>query len=129
MDGLRLLSLGEGQTEWLERSFEVEEVKKAVWLLDGNKVPGPDGFTIVFYKTCWEVIKEDLMQVFKDFYEKSFLDKGSNATYISLMPKREGTDQLSDFRPVSLVGSTYKILSKCLALRLKAVLPGIVSKE
>lgn len=38
-------------------------------------------------------------------------------------------DQLSTFRLVSLVGSMYKIISKCLALCLKVVLSGIVSKE
>lgn len=53
------------------------------------------------------------MQVFYDFHERCFLDKGSNATYIALIPKKEGAEQLSDFRPVSLVGSTYKIISKC----------------
>lgn len=69
------------------------------------------------------------MLVFKDFYKTCFLDKGTNATYIALIPMREGVDQLSDFRSVSLVGSTYKIIARCLALRLRKVLPRIVSKE
>lgn len=125
VDGLSMPMLEAGQAEWLERPFE-EEVKKVVWMMDGDKAPGLDGFTLAFYKLCWEVIKEDLMLMLKDFYEKCFLDKGSNATYIALIPKREGVDQLSDFRPVSLVDNTYKIISKCLALRLKEVLPGII---
>lgn len=41
-------------------------------MLDGDKVPGPDGFTLAFYKTCWEVIKGDLMLVIKDFCENAF---------------------------------------------------------
>lgn len=61
-----------------------------MWLLDGDKGLGPDGFTLAFYKACWEVIKGDLMLVLKDFHEKGFLDKGSNATYIALKPKRKG---------------------------------------
>lgn len=68
------------------------------------------------------------MLVMKDFFERNFLNKGSNATYIALIPN-EGADCISDFKPVSLVGSTYKIISKCLALRLKYMLPSIVSKE
>lgn len=39
---------------------------------------------------------------------RGFLDTGSNATFISLIPEKEGADCLLDFRPISLVGSTYK---------------------
>lgn len=98
-------------------------------MMDSDKAPGLDGFTLAFYKTCWEMIKGDSILVFKDFHENCFLDKGSNATHIALIPKREGAIQLSDFRPVNLVGSTYKIIAKCLALRLREVLPRIVLKE
>lgn len=75
------------------------------------------------------MIKEDLLHIFDDLFHKEFLDKGNNATYISLIPKREGAEELGDFCPISLLGSTYKIISKCLASRLKMVLPSIVSKS
>lgn len=80
VDGLSLPQLGEDQAVRLERPFDEEKVKKVVRILDGDKVPRPDGFTIAFYKACWEVIKEDLMLVFHDFHKKCFLDKGSNVT-------------------------------------------------
>lgn len=92
VEWLHLSQLGEGQAKWLERPFEEEEVKKVVWMLEGDKVLGLDGFMLAFYKTCWEMIKADLMLVFKDFYERCFLDKGSNASFIALIPKREGAD-------------------------------------
>lgn len=69
------------------------------------------------------------MLMMHDFFERCFLDKGSDATYIALIPKKEGAVCISNFRPISLVGSTYKIISKCLALRLKKVLPRIVSRK
>lgn len=75
-------------------------------MLDGDKASRPDGFSLAFYKTCWEVIKGDLMLVIKDFYEKYFPDEGSNVTYTTLIPKREGMDQISYFKPMNLVGST-----------------------
>lgn len=71
----------------------------------------------------------DLMMVFQDFFDRGFLDRGSDATYISLIPKKEGSERISYFRPKSLVGSTYKIISKCLALRLLKVLLSLVPKE
>lgn len=130
VDGLNLSSLEEDQAERLERPFdEDEEVKKVMWSLDGNKATGPDGFSIAFYKACWDVIRGDLMLVIQDFYEKGFSDKGSNATSTSLIPKKDGVEHISDYQPISLVGSTYKIISKCLVLWLIDVLPGIVSRE
>lgn len=63
-------------------------------LMEGNKALGPNGFPILFYKKYWEVIKNDLMQVFKDSHERDFLDKGRNGTFLSLIPKKIGVEQI-----------------------------------
>lgn len=73
------------------------------------------------------MVKEDL-KVFDDFFHREFLDKGSNATYSSLIPKKEGVEELGDFWPINFLGSTYKIISKCVASRFKLVLPSVVSQ-
>lgn len=98
-------------------------------MLEEDKVPSLDGFPISFYKECWETLKVDLMEVIRDFYEKYFLDRRSNATFVSLILKKDGVSCLTDFIPISLVGSTYKIIFKCLLMRLKLILPSIISKE
>lgn len=36
----------------MERPFTEEEVKMVVWMLDGDKAPGSDGFILAFYKSC-----------------------------------------------------------------------------
>lgn len=64
------------------------------------------------------------MDTVKNFHDESFLDQGSKATFISLIPKSENATKISDYRPISLVGSIYKIISKALACILKAVLGG-----
>ncbi|RVW34516.1 hypothetical protein CK203_115335 [Vitis vinifera] len=45
--------------------------------------------------------------------------RGINASFLVLIPKKGGTEDLKDFRPISLVGSLYKLLAKVLANRLK----------
>ncbi|RVW69923.1 putative mitochondrial protein [Vitis vinifera] len=50
-----------------------EEVRMAVFQLNKEKAPGPDGFTIAVYQECWDVIKEDLMRVFFEFHTKGSL--------------------------------------------------------
>lgn len=43
-----------------------------------------------------------------------------------MVPKKDNTSNLNEFRPISLVNCTYKILSKILVNRLKKVLPSVI---
>jgi hypothetical protein len=51
----------ESEARWLERAFEEEEVRKVVLAMNGDKAPGPDGFSMVFFQTCWDVLSCDIM--------------------------------------------------------------------
>jgi hypothetical protein len=53
---------------WLERDFEEIEVLEVVKGIDGGKAPGPDGFTMAFFKSCWVVVKHDVMAFFFFFF-------------------------------------------------------------
>eukprot|EP00253_Pinus_taeda_P003415 PITA_03415 len=54
---------------------------------------------------------------------------GLNATFIALIPKAENSNSPEKFRPITLCNIIYKIVSKVVALRLKPLLPGIISPE
>ena len=56
-------------------------------------------------------------------------EKSLNATFIALVPKKNGASNIRDFRLISLVGSVYKILAKVLANRLKEVLDQLISES
>jgi hypothetical protein len=45
----------------LDAPFSEEEVWETIKCLPSDKAPGPDGFTGRFYKTCWPIIKSDIM--------------------------------------------------------------------
>jgi hypothetical protein len=128
-DGLSFQSIESEEGLWLERDFEESEVLEVIKELQGDKAPGPDGFTMGFVQTCWEVIKEDIMAVFKDFHTKGRFQKSFNATFIALIPKKARAEELKDYRPISLVGIVYKLISKVLANRKKNVLEKIISKS
>lgn len=96
---------------------------------DGNKAPGPDGFNLNFFKAHWELHKRDVLKVFHDFYAHGKLVRGLNAAIIALIPKTENPNSIYDFRPVSLIGSIYKLISKILASRLQRVMPYIISEN
>jgi hypothetical protein len=49
--------------------------------------------------------------------------------FFVLIPKIPGVVDPKDFRPISMVGSIYKIVAKILANKLKTVLEKIISKS
>ncbi|MCI40696.1 cysteine-rich receptor-like protein kinase, partial [Trifolium medium] len=87
-------------------------MKKAVWDCDSEKSPGPDGVSFGFIKDFWEDLKADFIQFLSEFHKNGKLVKGINNSFIALIPKKDNPAKLNDFRPISLVGCTYKVLSK-----------------
>ena len=52
--------------------------------------------------------------------------RGTNASFICLIPKNDNPQHLSEYRPISLVGCVYKIVSKILSIRLKKVISKVI---
>ena len=78
-------------------------------------------------RSVWDILKNDVMAVFQEFYTHGTFESSINATFIALIPKKPGALECKDFRPISLVTGIYKILAKVLANRLKVVLDKVVS--
>eukprot|EP00253_Pinus_taeda_P014551 PITA_14551 len=53
----------------------------------------------------------------------------TNATHLALLPKENRPSSFSRFRPISLCNSSYKIMTKILASRLKPFLPSLISEN
>ncbi|XP_065627152.1 uncharacterized protein LOC112033876 isoform X2 [Quercus suber] len=64
---------------------------------------------------------------FDHFHRSSEFERSLNASFLSLIPKKNNALNIKDFRPISLVGSMYKLLSKVLANRLRRVLDKLIS--
>ncbi|MDV3143356.1 MAG: hypothetical protein Q8761_02910, partial [Sweet potato little leaf phytoplasma] len=109
------------------RPFSDSEVLDCLKSFGNNKAPGPDRFTIEFFKKSWNTLKPSIMQVFHDFFRNGIVNCNVNETYIALVPKRSKSQKISDYRPISLTTSLYKIIAKVLAERLKPSLMETVS--
>ena len=95
--------------------------------MNGDKAPGPDGFTTAFWQHCCDIVKEEVLLMFKDFHEKARFVRSLNSTFIVLVLKKGGVEDIQDFRPISLVNSLYKLIAKVLANRLKKVMSKLVN--
>ena len=110
------------QQEYLSCPFSLEEVQAAVWSLNGEGAPGPDGIPIFFYKECWDVLGPEVMRVMGDFHAGRCQMERLNKVFLVLIPKNPGAEQIGDFRPIALSNSIYLIIAKVLANRLREVM-------
>lgn len=113
----------------LETPFLEEEVWSAVRTCGNNKSPGPDGFTFLFVKKFWHILKGYLMKALTWFWEVAEINGGCNASFLALIPKNLNPVGYGDIRPISLIRVYYKILSKVLAERMKTVIGKIINES
>lgn len=127
IDNLFESRLPSDQVVELEKLCSEEEVKNVIFVMDGAKAPSPNWFSMFFYQECQETIKDDIMKMFNEFFKKGVTSKAMRSTFIVLVPKTKRARSLGDYRPISLVSSLYKIISKVLSSRLRGVMGWVIS--
>ncbi|GJS85472.1 RNA-directed DNA polymerase, eukaryota [Tanacetum coccineum] len=115
------------QAAKMEGPISHDEIRNAVWSCGDNKSPGPDGFTFEFFRKFWNVIGPDFCAAVDWFFLHSAFAKGCNSSFIALIPKTPDAKFVGEFRPISLIGSLYKVITKILANRLSNVISDLVA--
>ncbi|GKC39288.1 RNA-directed DNA polymerase, eukaryota, partial [Tanacetum coccineum] len=115
------------QATGLESPITRDEIRTAVWGCGENKSPGPDGFTFEFLRKFWDVVGSDLCTAVEWFFDHASFSVGCNSAFIALIPKSLDPKTVSDYRPISLIGSLYKVVTKILAMRLSTVISDLIS--
>lgn len=76
-----------------------------------------------FLKHNWKDLKADITSIFSDFSRNGIINKVMDETYIALIAKQKKCDLASDYKPISLTTTMYKLLAKTLPDKLKITLP------
>eukprot|EP00253_Pinus_taeda_P032784 PITA_32784 len=113
----------------LTAPISMDELKEVLDCMEPDKAPGPDGFSVRFLLTCWSTIKKDLLRMVRKSQNCARLGGGINSAFLALIPKEKGASDFSRFRPISLCNSSYKLVSKIIANRLKIILPAIIPEN
>ncbi|GKV46217.1 hypothetical protein SLEP1_g53216 [Rubroshorea leprosula] len=129
LDGISFNQISGEDNELLTALFSELEIKQAIWECSSSKSPGPDGFNFRFIKEMWEDIKSEIIDFVQEFHRLGRLVRGSNASFIVLIPKVENPQRIEEFIPISLIGVMYKIIAKLLSNRLQKVLPKIIGEQ
>lgn len=84
-------------------------------------------FKLVSTQKYWDVVGDDILNIVLDFHNGVKSISAINQTFITLILKVKRPESMSQFRPISLCNSFYKIISKTLANRMK--FPEIISQN
>lgn len=81
------------------------------------------------YQKFWEIIKEDLKNMFDDFHNSVLPIERFNYGLITLLPKKENAEEIRSYRPICLLNVSYKILTEVLTHRLSLVSKKVISEN
>jgi hypothetical protein len=107
----------------------MEEIKSAVFSLNNDSAPGPDGFGACFFQTYWDIISQDVINAVLQFFTTGWILPNFNSNTIVLIPKVSNANSLNQYRPIALANFKFKILSKIIADRLASIMPAITSVQ
>lgn len=102
---------------------------KGPFSFNNNKASDPYGFTMMFLKKIWHLLKNDILSVCSKFQYKAIINKNVNNTFITLIAKKACCLRPTNYKPISFTTSLYKIIAKTMAERLKCTLPDTISKS
>ncbi len=110
----------------LIRELTLKEVQDTITTMPKDKAPGSDGIPTKFFQEFTKEIAPTLLQAFRAMLRTGATSELINKGLITLIPKSGDHTKLGNWRPITLLGSLYKILAKMMAMRLQVFLPSIV---
>lgn len=113
----------------LEAEVTNNEIKTALFSMEPDKALGPDGFTARFLQHCWQIIEKYLCRMVRKSQNCQKIGGSTNSAFLTLIPKERGANSFSRFCPISLCNIGYKMITKVIAKKLKAILPDIIPEN
>ena len=124
LDGLP--SLSEEDREALEQPLTLGELQEAVEGAAPHKSPGLDGLSYELYKATFTEVGPPLLDAFNAMLAEGLLTASLRRGAVRLLPKVAGVPMASQLRPITLLTTDYKLLTKILVARLIPVLPSVL---
>ena len=109
----------------LTREFTGLEVKTALNQMYPLKSPSPDCMPPLFFQHYWNIDGDEVSVAVLNCLNTGSFPQSLNNTFITLIPMVKNPTRVSEFRPISLCNTLYKIVSKVVANRLKS-LPNLI---
>ena len=115
------------QSNMLGKEISVQEIEETISSLANGKSPCIDGLPAEFYKVNKDWIASELFEVYQFVTDNGSLGHKINQGLIKLLPKDGDKFQVKNWRPITLLNISYKVITKLLANRIAKVLDSIIS--
>ena len=106
-----------------------EEVSATLNKMNPDKSLRPDGFPTCFFPKCWDFIGMEVIEALEGVQNSGKLLMEVNNTFIALIPKKEKSKTFNDYHLIDLCNNPYKWFTKTMAIRIKKILPNLISEE
>lgn len=118
------------QAQSIEGILTLEELTASLNTMKNDKSPGPDGFTVEFYKAFWSLLSQFLLRAVNTAFTTGTFLKPRTEGSIILLPKGNKPRKfIRNWRPISLLNVSYKIGSASIANRIKNMLPFVIHED
>ena len=103
------------------------ELADALRALPRHSCPGEDGLSPAFFLRYWEVLGPDLGRGYQHILDNGTMPQRFSEGLLFLIPKGEGvTDDIRQWRPITILNTVYKVLAKALSLRIQPFLGDLI---
>ena len=127
---LQFAKLSDEEMLNLDGEITLEECETILNTFQNGKSPGDDGYTAEFYKQFFSLLGQDLVNSFNAAFDIGEMSVSQRRGVITLLPKEDSNLLLlSNWRPITLLNTDYKIASKVIAKRIERVLPSIIHPD
>lgn len=127
---IHIPKVNEMEQQLLDNNITLSEILCSLKNMKNDKTPGTDGFTTEFFKFFWIDLNKYILKSYQCSFKKGYLSISQTRGIISIIPKgNKPREQLKNWRPISLLNTTYKILSAVLANRMKPLLSSLIHEN
>lgn len=106
--------------------FTHDEIKNAMFDFKPYKAPSPDGLHPYFFQKYWPAVRNKVIRFCKDILCAKSIPEELNKTLVCLIPKSKHPSTVTQFRPISLCNTLYKLITKLIFTRLKPIVNKII---
>ena len=122
--------ISDTQKSKLDTTINITDIQHTIDKMNLGKSPGPDGLTVEFFQFFSPQLSKLLKILFDTIYKKGQLTETQQLSYITIIPKtKTNSTNMKDYRPISLLNTDYKILTKSLANKIKPLLTTLIHPD